>query len=168
MLEVVPHQETWIDEFRRLQATLKETFQDKALAISHIGSTAISGLAAKPIIDIQVSVEELDVLERIKLLPNAFQHIVNNGARHAHIHIRQKGRANERIALLFRDFLIHHPLHREAYGQLKLRLAEAVGCLATESGSGPYVELKDPLIAVILSAAEEWSRTSGWSVAEAR
>jgi len=94
--------------------------------------------------------------------------VVRNGKRHAQIHIREAGRANERIALLFRDFLRQHPLHREAYGRLKLQLADVVGHLATESGSGPYVELKDPLITVILHAAEEWASTSGWRVTDAR
>ena len=194
MLEVLPHQDSWSDDFRRLQDTLEQLFQGNALAISHIGSTAIVGLVAKPIIDIQVSVGELAVMSSIELLPDGFEHVVENNRdfaplgyssdasewrkhfvhvirgdkRHAHIHIREVGRANERIALLFRDFLREHSLHRAAYGQLKLQLANVVGHLATESGSGPYVELKDPLIAVILNAAEEWAHSSDWRIADSR
>ena len=194
MLQVLPHQDSWSDDFRRLQDSLEQLFQSNALAISHIGSTAIVGLVAKPIIDIQVSVRELAVMSSIELLPDSFEHVVENnrdfaplgyssdasewrkhfvhvirgGKRHAHIHIREVGRANERIALLFRDFLREHSLHRAAYGQLKLQLADVVGHLATESGSGPYVELKDPLIAVILNAAEEWAHSSDWRIADSR
>ncbi len=194
MLQVLAHQESWLDDFQELRGSLEGVFQGKALAISHVGSTAISGLVAKPIIDIQVSVEELNVVGSFDSLPDSFHHIVENnldfpplgysgeeadwrkhflqvmrdGRRYAHIHVREAGRANERIALLFRDFLREHALHKEAYGQLKLQLAEVVGHLATTDGSGPYVQLKDPLIAVILNAAEEWAHASDWNVVDAR
>jgi len=194
MLEVVPHKESWSDSFDVHRKVLREIFKETALAISHIGSTAIADLVAKPIIDIQVSVRTLDEVDQLASLPDGYTfisentsdlspigyttevkewekryvHVVREGKRQAQIHIREAGRTNERLALLFRDFVRQHPLHRAAYGQMKLQLVDAVGHLASETSSGPYVELKDPLISVILAAAEEWASATGWSVDHAR
>lgn len=194
MLKVVPHQSVWSEHFDAVAAVLRRVFGTSALAVSHVGSTSITGLAAKPIIDVQVSVQQLEVMDGIGELPDNYRVVPENdrdipplgypesdqqwrkrfirvdqrNERFAHIHVRVAGCANERIALLFRDFLREHPLHREAYERLKLQLADVVGHLATQGGSGVYVELKDPLIAVILLAAEEWAIASNWSVAQAR
>lgn len=194
MLEVVPHQARWASDFAQLKAELTLGFGEQAIAISHIGSTAIQGLVAKPIIDVQVSVRALEDLRIPKELPEGcryvpendqdipplgyqqepsewrkrFMHVTRLEQRFAHIHIREVGRANERVALLFRDFVSEHLLHREAYGRLKLQLAEVVGHLTSAGGSGPYVELKDPLIAVILTAAEQWATATAWTVERSR
>ena len=60
MLEIVPYKRSWPSEFRKLASLLRQGLGDLALRIDHIGSTAVPGLAAKDVIDIQITVAALD------------------------------------------------------------------------------------------------------------
>ena len=73
------------------------------------------------------------------------------------LHIRAEGRANQRYALLFRDYLRAHPTVAAGYGELKRRLADYVG-----ADRNNYVEIKDPVCDIITAAAEEWAAATGW------
>jgi len=57
---IVPYDPAWPALFRQIGGRLREALGDVALRIDHIGSTAVPGLAAKPIIDVQVSVAALE------------------------------------------------------------------------------------------------------------
>src|SRR5207244_1961841 len=57
-IQVVPYDPAWPAMFRRQAADLREALGAVALRIDHIGSTAIPQLAAKPVIDIQISVAD--------------------------------------------------------------------------------------------------------------
>lgn len=61
-LIIVPHDPEWHVLFHQLGSKLREALGTTALRIDHIGSTAISGLAAKPILDIQISVADFEPL----------------------------------------------------------------------------------------------------------
>ena len=60
MLTIVDYQPTWTTEFAAIAATLRRGLGDLALRIDHIGSTSVPGLAAKDIIDVQITVAGLD------------------------------------------------------------------------------------------------------------
>ena len=60
MIEIVAYQETWPQEFTRLAASLRQALGDLAVRIDHIGSTSVPGLAAKDLLDMQVTVRGLD------------------------------------------------------------------------------------------------------------
>ena len=60
MIEIVPYQDRWPGEFAAIGRRLRSALGDAALRIDHIGSTAVPGLAAKDVIDVQVSVLDLD------------------------------------------------------------------------------------------------------------
>jgi hypothetical protein len=64
----------------------------------------------------------------------------------AHLHVREAGRANQRYALLFRDFLRAHPRSAEAYARAKRELA------AICDSSGRYADAKDPVCDLIMEA----------------
>ncbi|MFK7964015.1 MAG: GrpB family protein, partial [Burkholderiaceae bacterium] len=81
----------------------------------------------------------------------------------AQVHVRQAGRRNQRYALLFRDYLRANPDVRDAYGRFKLQAAELVGVMSHPSGTGPYLDLKDPFFDVVMLAAEQWARDTGWT-----
>src|SRR4030095_11323436 len=68
---IVDYDPTWPDQFEQLATALRRHLGDAVLAIDHIGSTAVPGLAAKDIIDIQVSVADLADADR---LAPAFPH----------------------------------------------------------------------------------------------
>ncbi len=65
---VVPYDPKWKEDFVHIGELLRVTLGDIALRIDHIGSTSITGLDAKPIIDIQISVKFLETLEIYKPL----------------------------------------------------------------------------------------------------
>jgi GrpB-like predicted nucleotidyltransferase (UPF0157 family) len=181
-LEILPYQSRWPQEFATLAASLRQALGELALRIDHIGSTSVPNLPAKDIIDIQVTVAHFD--ERLVTalaplgytlraevmsdhLPPAFQGSVSEwekryfrpppGQRPTHLHVRAQGRANQRYALLFRDYLRNHPAAAAGYAELKRRLA---AYCKTDHAS--YADLKDPVCDVIIAAAEEWALHTGW------
>lgn len=60
MITIVPHRSAWRDEFSKLARDVRQALGDLAHRIDHIGSTAVPGLAAKDIIDIQVTASAFD------------------------------------------------------------------------------------------------------------
>jgi GrpB-like predicted nucleotidyltransferase (UPF0157 family) len=62
-VEIHDYQDAWVREFRDLGDALRQALGGTAVRIDHIGSTSIPGLAAKPIIDVQVSVIALEPMD---------------------------------------------------------------------------------------------------------
>ena len=60
LIEIVPYNPKWPTRFLEIAEQLRATFGAAALRIDHIGSTSVPGLAAKDIIDLQVTLRELD------------------------------------------------------------------------------------------------------------
>lgn len=157
----------FVEHSRAMRAALGEV----ALRIDHIGSTAVPGLAAKPIIDIQVSVaafEPLDAfrgpLERLGYIFRADNQERTKryfrerpGSRRTHIHVRRAGSFSEQLALLFRDFLRAHPEWAQRYAELKLALAEQ-----HTDDRHRYTEAKRPFTWQALAQADEWAQRTGW------
>jgi GrpB-like predicted nucleotidyltransferase (UPF0157 family) len=181
MVEIVPYQAGWPLEFRRIAAGLRAGLGDLALRIDHIGSTSVPGLAAKDVIDIQISVAALDrsVLAAMQAAgysqpggvwrdhrpagahgaESDWEKWLFNpppGQRRTNTHVRVQGRANQRYALLFRDYLRAHPASAEAYAELKRRLAQHL------SDPRLYPEVKDPAVDLIYLAAADWAAALGW------
>jgi GrpB-like predicted nucleotidyltransferase (UPF0157 family) len=154
----------WI---RRLSAALAPL----DVRVEHVGSTAIPGLAAKPVIDLQVAVPVIDdehayrpTLEGLGLILRArepghrFFRPPGNRPRTIHVHVCQQGSTWEREHLLFRDFLKAHPARAERYAALKRELATTVG-----GDRIAYSEGKRPFIEQALAQAETWARRTGWT-----
>ena len=72
------------------------------------------------------------------------------------LHVRAVGSPNERLALLFRDYLRANPLAVAAYGRFKQMLAAEVGALE------PYTDIKDPVVDLVVAAASDWARAEDW------
>jgi GrpB-like predicted nucleotidyltransferase (UPF0157 family) len=81
------------------------------------------------------------------------------GSRRANVHVRMAGRANQRYALVFRDYLRVHPDAAAAYAEVKRQLA-----LLAPTG-GVYADAKDPACDLIYQAAEAWATQTGWKPA---
>lgn len=181
------HRESWRTDFEVIAADLRHVLGGAALRVDHIGSTAVPGLCAKDVIDIQVTVAALDgfVIEcllaagftqhtdvqRLDHVPPGLDGAHGNwsklffmqrtGARRCNIHVRQVGRPNQRYPLLLRDFLLADRQTAEAYGQLKRRLA------ASLADADAYPDVKDPAVDLIYFAAERWAAETGWRPGEA-
>lgn len=181
MIEIVPYQESWPAEFQQIAAALRSCLGELALRIDHIGSTAVPGLPAKDVIDIQITVAALSEEVTAALsacgysLPegvwrdhappdfagpdSAWEKLVFRpppGQRRTHTHVRVQGRANQRYALLFRDYLRQHPATTAAYAELKRRLAEHL------ADPQRYPEVKDPAVDLIYFAAQAWAEATNW------
>ncbi|HMF93767.1 MAG TPA: GrpB family protein [Vicinamibacterales bacterium] len=166
-MNVVPYDPRWAVDFEEERARLRVALGDVAVRIDHNGSTAVPGLAAKPIIDIQVSVSCLQdagsyapVLERL-----GYVHM-----RHAdddrcpffyrpaqwphthHVHVVEAGGDEERRTLAFRDYLRRHPEAAREYAQLKRDLAAQHDGLTAESREA-YAEAKTSFVNRIVADA---------------
>lgn len=142
-----------------------------AIRIDHIGSTSIEGLDAKPIIDIQISVQSLEPVELYKNKLEAIGYVYrpNNpdltkryfrespGCKRTHIHVREHGSWAEQFALLFRDYLRASVEDRKRYAEEKIRLMELY-----RNERQLYVENKEPIIWEIMKRASKWSQQTGW------
>jgi GrpB-like predicted nucleotidyltransferase (UPF0157 family) len=187
---VVTYQADWPDRAAALAASLRERLAPLAERVDHIGSTSIPGMAAKDILDVQVSVADLHEAARafdeplaglgFEPGPYEFDHVpahfdhVPAGRRDdprqwskrfwfrrarppaVNLHVRRRGSPNERLALLFRDWFRAHPDAIAGYAAFKVALSAAVPDVEV------YSDIKDPVVDVVIAAAEEWAEAVGW------
>jgi GrpB-like predicted nucleotidyltransferase (UPF0157 family) len=166
---LVPHDPAWAARFALLRSELLRALAGIAVRVEHIGSTAVPGLDAKPIIDIQVGVPDPDDEARLTPPMQALGYelrvrepgehrMYRTPARDVHVHIWVAGSDHERRHLVFRDWLRRSPGDRELYAATKRALAKRAW-----SDSNDYADAKDEVIADITARAEAWARASGWA-----
>jgi len=141
-IAIVPYDPAWPLEFARERDRLQAALGDLALRIEHNGSTAVPGLAAKPVIDIQISVARLQPLAACAgpLARLGYVHVASADDDRCpffhrpaewphthHVHVVEAGGAEERQTLAFRDYLRAHPDAAREYEALKRALAAAFG-----------------------------------------
>jgi GrpB-like predicted nucleotidyltransferase (UPF0157 family) len=181
---VTPYDTVWAERGPALAAGLRTALGPQALRVEHIGSTSVPGMAAKPVYDLQVSVSDLDSaaaafaepLTRLGFArwPYDHDHVPAGrddprhrwakrywnrrvpGEEQINLHARVAGSPNERLALLFRDWFRAHPAAIPAYARFKEQLGTAVGDVYV------YTDLKDPVVDLVIVAAEEWAAATGW------
>lgn len=167
---VVPHDQSWKKAFADEAATIKGAFRNTPAQIHHIGSTAIPGILAKPIIDLLGIVCNLaDADAKVGSLKSLgyeamgaygiegrryFRKMDGNGTRTHHLHIFEEGSLHIERHLAFRDYLIAHPDLADKYSCLKERLT---------SGENPswdrYLNGKDPFVSRVEAQAVDWFRS---------
>jgi GrpB-like predicted nucleotidyltransferase (UPF0157 family) len=179
MIEIVSYQRRWREEFCLIARKIKKSIDGSALAIHHIGSTSIPFLAAKDVIDIQVTVADLEAPIKKSLTEIGFEatDILQDhcpagmilsgndltkrfyrGPKHrVNLHIRKQGTFNQKYPILFRDYLRAHPMARDAYGEIKKQLARYF-----PENVDAYYDIKDPVCDLILSNAVEWGKLNEW------
>jgi GrpB-like predicted nucleotidyltransferase (UPF0157 family) len=159
---LVDYDPSWAKLFDEHRARILAALGSRAIRVEHVGSTAIPGLAAKPIIDIQLSVEDVEdeagyvpALEavgyglRVREPGHRMLRIVDV----AHVHVCSTGSAWERKHLLFRDWLRREGADRDRYGEAKRELAGR-----DWETMNHYADAKSDVIAQIMNRAERWSR----------
>lgn len=141
MVEVVAYDPRWADEFVRERQRLLDILGARVLAIEHIGSTSVPGLAAKPIIDMIAAVRTLDDVEQMiaSLQALGYEYMPERmfvdrkffpkgprSKRTHHLNFVLVDDAKQWMQpLQFRDYLRTHSDTRDAYATLKQQLAEA-------------------------------------------
>jgi GrpB-like predicted nucleotidyltransferase (UPF0157 family) len=169
-IEVVRYDRAWPLRFARWQSLLADGLRKTAVRIDHVGSTAVPGLAAKPVIDIQVSVAAVDdeaayapAIERagvsLRSRDRAHRYFRPSGdrPRDVQIHVCEAGGAWERDHLLLRDFLRADQATAHAYGRLKVDLAGRY-----RDDRIAYNEAKTAFILESLAAATVWAHERSW------
>jgi len=137
---IVDYDPAWPAMFEAEATTIRNALGDLTVRVDHVGSTSVPGLAAKPVIDIQVSVASLTPRAPIvdPLVTLGYRHAIDpietehelfsvgyepDTPRKVHIHVCQVGSEWERRHLAFRDFLRNHDDAAAEYAALKRRLA---------------------------------------------
>ena len=170
-VDVLPYDPAWPERFETERDRILTALGTTAARIEHIGSTSVPGLAAKPVIDIDVSVQDVDDhATYVPALTDAGYelrvtepgHVMfRTPERDVHVHLCNVGSSWERRHPLFRDWLrgsgSQSLADREAYGALKLSLSGR-----TWEDMAVYNDRKGPLIAEIMAHAERWAEATGW------
>ena len=183
-LQLVPHDPAWAAQAQRLLERLRLALGELAVTADHVGSTAVPGIVAKDVLDLQVGVPSLDAVDAPEVLDRlraaGFPRVegvdsdLDRGsdgtwpkrlhgnadpARVTHVHVREVGGPGWRWALMFRDWLRATPAAREEYAAEKQRIA------ATGVGASGYADAKEPWFDAVHDRAERWARETGWEPA---
>jgi dephospho-CoA kinase len=165
-VRVVEPDPAWPAEAARLMARVRAAAGDRMLALDHVGSTAVPGLAAKDVIDLQLVVADLVAADAVAgpLAAAGFArpdgewwddtsdggthpkrlHVACDPGRAANLHVREAASAAVAEQLTFRDWLRAHDAERDAYAAVKRTAAEpdgvgGVGIEAYQAAKGPWV-----------------------------
>lgn len=172
----------WADEGRRLAARVAFAVGGRGRGVAHTGSTAVPGLPAKDVIDLQLGVESLDDADAVRDAlqdagfpwrpditednpkaggpwPKRYHHSADPG-RVVHLHVREFGSPGWRFALLFRDWLRAEPAARDEYLAMKRAAADRY---RDDADAFRYAEAKEPWFDAAHPRAEAWAETTGWT-----
>lgn len=162
---LVEHQEDWAMQYDEMEAHLSKLLPSHGDArISHVGSTAIEGIWAKPIVDVLVELEADEDMHAIaQLLEDDGFIVMNEDGRRIslnagytengyaekvyHVHLRYRGDNDE---LYFRDYLREHDEVAEEYEALKLRLWHE-----HERDRDAYTDMKGDFVRDVTNLAKE-------------
>ncbi len=180
---IVEYRPQWPEEFTKIASPLWKALGELALRIDHSGSTSVPALAAKDVIDVQVTVRDLTPDLEAAFGQAGYSRLEHTqdhrpptatgpdrdwekqfyrpsaGARAVNLHVRRAGSANGRYALLFRDYLRSHPLAAMAYAQAKIALAQHA-----PTDWDLYYDVKDPVCDIIMAGAEDWAVSTQWRI----
>ena len=133
---IVEYDPAWVEGFERERARIVGALDEAALAVEHVGSTAVPGLAAKPIIDICLVVaDSADETSYVPALgyagyelhvrePDWHEHrMLRTPARDVHVHVFTAGSSEVARMLAFRDRLRTDDADRALYAAKKRELA---------------------------------------------
>ena len=172
MIVIVPYDPDWPKRYTDEARKVREALGALVVRIDHVGSTSVPGLAAKPVIDIQVSVPSVHPLSLITgpLSQVGYTHIPDPDEEFErvyplfrkpaiwpsshHIHVCAAGSEQERRHLAFRDYLRGHPETATEYVDLKYRLAASHDGASTESRER-YAMAKSEFVEGVLQRAFE-------------
>lgn len=177
---LVPSDPQWPAQAQRILARLRTACGHRASRVDHVGSTAVPGMDAKDVIDVQVTVASLEVADDLAeaLLATGYPRTaVTHDVAHTddpsewrkrlycsadpgrptNVHVRVDGWPGQQFALLFVDWLKSNPAVQADYLELKHRVASQ-----GHRDTGAYAEAKEPWFLDAYGRAWEWAETTGW------
>jgi GrpB-like predicted nucleotidyltransferase (UPF0157 family) len=166
-VQVLPHDPKWQKMFEAESDRVMQALGKNAIAVHHIGSTAIPHIYAKPIIDLLVEVKEIAQVDEQNTSMEALGYEImgefgisgrryfrkNNeeGIRTHHIHAFTADSAQVKRHLAFRDYMIAHLQEAQSYSELKRKLAREY-----PTDIDGYMDGKDAFIKAIDKKAAQW------------
>ena len=168
-IEIVAYDHEWPSAFRKAEVRIRAALRERALAVEHVGSTSVPGLAAKPVIDIHLAVR--DSADEDAYAPNLeeagyrfvirepgwFEHRMFKGYDpEINLHVFSEGCAELDRCRIFRDWLRISLSDRALYAAVKTRLAQSVWDRVQD-----YADAKRDVVEEIMGRAMRWSRVSG-------
>ena len=137
-IEVIPYDYSWAKNFTTEVKKIRKALDENCIAIHHIGSTSVPGLAAKPILDIVPVVKDITKVDikNDKMLALGYEargeygilfrrYFQKGGNTKTHnVHIFEEGNPEIDRYLKFRDWMQNNPQDREIYSKLKQELAK--------------------------------------------
>lgn len=165
-IKVLSYDPQWINLYDNEAKQIQQNLGKDIRAIYHIGSTAIPGMSAKPVIDILIVCENLDSIEdiAIKLKRLNYEEVRRQIIPHMsfftrkilenisfHLHLWERGDPQINRHVNFKDYLIHHPDEAKQYANLKIELAKKFS-----HNIYRYVLGKDKLVQQIDAKAKHW------------
>ncbi|GMA64187.1 GrpB family protein [Alicyclobacillus fastidiosus] len=166
-VEVTPYNEQWASMYAAEAEKLRRIFGRQLVAIHHIGSTSVTGLDAKPIIDIMPVVQNISLVDEYNQsmrdigydprgengIPGRRYFQKGGDNRRHHVHVFQVGSPHIERYLAFRDYLRAHRNEAREYGDLKRKLAREFLC-----DIDSYIQGKESLVGEIEQRALKWYR----------
>lgn len=166
-ISIVLYDPSWAERFEHERARIRGALATRARRIDHVGSTAVPGLAAKPIVDIDLSVDDpadeaayLPALERAgyQLRVRERGHrMLRTPELNVHVRVCPAGGEWERRHLLFRDLLRVDATDRGRYAAAKRQLARREW-----PDMNAYADAKTTVIQEITARAEQLARATSW------
>jgi len=173
-IDVVEHSPKWATLFAAEADRLASVFGSQLVAVHHIGSTAIPGIKAKPVIDILVEVRDIGEIESftesmtalgyrprgecldnpVPGTPGRFYFSKDtDGVRSHQVHVCQEGHFDIRDKLLFRDYMTAHPSDARKYSAMKETLAREF-----RHDTVGYIRGKDEFVKGAIARARIWGQ----------
>lgn len=173
VIKIYDYDPAWRDEFQCIGSSLRDTLGDIACRVDHIGSTSVVGLAAKPVIDVQISVCSLEPMDAYLPQLESLGYVWREdnpektkryfreapGQRRTHIHVRKWGSWHEQYALLFRDYLRLHADDQRIYERVKRQLAARYS-----HDRHAYTDAKSDIFWKLIRRADSWAAKMGWEL----
>ncbi|WP_133137055.1 bifunctional GrpB family protein/GNAT family N-acetyltransferase [Legionella rowbothamii] len=138
LIKVLPYDSHWSEQFTQEAQSIQKALGPNCIEIHHIGSTAVPGLAAKPVIDMIPVVLDITQVDAMNSLMAAlgyeakgefgmlFRRFFQKGDTQPsfNVHVFEQGSSEIERHMKFRDWMREHPEDRDAYAQLKQDLAQ--------------------------------------------
>lgn len=168
--KVLPYDPTWPLQYASEAKKITALLEDNLIATHHIGSTAVSGLSAKPVIDILVVVKDIAILENYKnrleclgyhwmgeygISGRCYLWKRENDTIDFHLQCFQSDHIGSKHTLIFRDFLRQHPDKALQYAQAKEKASEKF-----PNDAHAYWYEKKPVVDALLQEALNWHKTN--------
>ena len=155
---IVDHDTLWAERYEHEHSRIVAALGDRVLRLEHIGSTSVPGLAAKPIIDIDLSV--VDVEDEDAFVPDLVaagyvlrvrepeHRMLRTPELDVHLHVCGHRSEWEQRHVVFRDWLRTHPDDRQRYEDVKRKLSRR-----DWNDMNDYADAKSDVVADIMSRA---------------